>query len=338
MSRPSTPPPRVAAPAAVPITPPPRPGVTERNVALTPEQVKQVEINRLKAKARLKKSERQRSEAGPSTTPNSNNKRPLTVTPWNSTSPTVPSKFQGPSTSKPEAPLPRDSWLGTYYEYDLSKMVNTKGGFLTEAEKGEAEKAQETRRKELERERERMKQNFDPPVFMNASKNPRCEQCGTIDIDHQYNKVYGVRVCAQCKDKFPELYSLLTKTECKADYLLTDSELRDETAMPHLLKANPHSATYNNMMLFLRKQVEAFAWEKWGGPKGLDAEWARREEGKKAKRGKKFEEKLRELRRRTRGNVWQKRKDQEHKHVFGLVVEGEQRCEECGFKVEVEEL
>ncbi|KZP00814.1 DNA repair protein, partial [Calocera viscosa TUFC12733] len=288
-------------------------------------------MNRLKAKARLKDAERRRAEAAPSSSSanaNANGKRPLTVTPWNSTSPTVPSKFAPPSgaAQKADAPLPRDSWLGTYYEYDLSKMVNTKGGFLAEEERGEAEKQQELRRKELERERERMKQNFDPPVFMDPSKNPRCEQCGTIDIDHQFNKVYGVRVCAQCKDKFPEQYSLLTKTECKADYLLTDSELRDEQLMPHLLKANPHSATYNNMMLFLRKQVEAFAWAKWGGPEGLDAEWERRETGKKAKRGKKFEEKLRELRRKTRGNVWQKRKDEEHKHVFGPVVEGEQRC------------
>jgi hypothetical protein len=48
------------------------------------------------------------------------------------------------------------------------------------------------------------------------------------------------------------------------------------------------------MMLFLRMQVEAVAWEKWGGEEGLDAEWARRENFKKRKREQKFEQGLRE--------------------------------------------
>lgn len=48
------------------------------------------------------------------------------------------------------------------------------------------------------------------------------------------------------------------------------------------------------MMLFLRMQVEEVAWKKWGGEKGLDAEWARREDYKKRKREAKFEAGLRE--------------------------------------------
>ncbi len=42
--------------------------------------------------------------------------------------------------------------LGTYFEYDLSKMVNSKGGFLVEDDKDADE---EVRRKEKERERQR---------------------------------------------------------------------------------------------------------------------------------------------------------------------------------------
>jgi DNA-repair protein complementing XP-A cells len=78
-----------------------------------------------------------------------------------------------------------------------------------------------------------------------------------------------VRVCTACKKKFPEKYSLLTKTECKEvrtpfcrsrrnsrqDYLLTDPELKDEDLLPHLLRPNPYASTYSNMMLFLRVQV-----------------------------------------------------------------------------------
>jgi len=111
-----------------------------------------------------------------------------------------------------------------------------------------------------------------------------------------------------------------------------------------MLKANPHHSTFSNMMLYLRMQVEEFAWRKWGSPEALDAEWERRETEKKKKRGKKFEEGLRDLRRRTKETVWQRRRDAEHKHTFGVPevdddgVVGRQRCIECGFEIEVEEL
>ncbi len=112
--------------------------------------------------------------------------------------------------------------------------------------------------------------------------------------------------------------------------------------MPHLLKANPHKSTYANMMLFLRYQVEEFAWKKWGSPEALDAEYERRMSLKSKKKNKKFEDSLKELRRRTRETVWQRRKDQEHKHVFGVTEKnpdgmGIQVCHECGFTIEVEE-
>ena len=119
--------------------------------------------------------------------------------------------------------------------------------------------------------------------------------------------------------------------------------MRDEEAMPHLLKANPHAATYANMMLFLRYQVEEFAWKKWGSPEALDEEFERRTAEKKKKKNKKFEQSLKDLRKRTKEGVWQRRKDAEHKHVFSQVEGirdgvGEQVCHECGFTIEVEEL
>jgi DNA-repair protein complementing XP-A cells len=46
------------------------------------------------------------------------------------------------------------------------------------------------------------------------------------------------------------------------------------------------------MMLYVRYQVEEFAWKKWGGPEGLDKEWERREKMKKEKKDKKFEQQL----------------------------------------------
>lgn len=81
----------------------------------------------------------------------------------NSTSPTAP---------KPEAKLKRDSRLGKYFEYDLSKMVNSKGGFLVEDNK---EADEELRAKEKQRERERAQQTLDPRK--SSSRSHDAVQC-----------------------------------------------------------------------------------------------------------------------------------------------------------------
>ncbi|KAF9473305.1 hypothetical protein BDN70DRAFT_915646 [Pholiota conissans] len=261
----------------------------------TPEHIKRIEINRLKAKA----AQREKEQAAFSSHVNANNKRPLAE--------------QQPSSSKP---LRRDTRLGTYFEYDLSKMVNSKGGFLIDDGKKVDE---ELKRKEAEREKQRNVHNLDMPMFLDPGMNPKCRECQSMDIDPTFMKVFDCLVCKSCQREKPEKYSLLTKTECKEDYLLTDPELRDEEAMPHLLKANPHASTYANMMLYLRYQVEEFAWKKWGSPEALDAEFERRTIEKKKKKNKKFEEGLRDLRKRTKEGIWQRRKDAEHKHVFSAV-------------------
>ncbi|CAE6467569.1 unnamed protein product [Rhizoctonia solani] len=292
---------------------------------------KDIELNRLKAKAKLRAQAESEGKIAPST--NANGKRALVVTEGESVSP----KKKTPNNKDSDAPLKRDSRLmGRYLDYDLSKMVNSKGGFLVEEKSNYDE---ETRRKEKERELQRLKQSFDPPVHIEKEKNPLCADCGSVDIDHQFKKVFRINVCNTCKNETPEKYSLLTKTECKQDYLLTDPELRDEEAMPHLLKANPHKSTWNNMMLFVRFQVEEFAFKKWGGPEGLDAEWERRMTEKRSKRSKKFEDGLKDLRRKTRESGWAKRKAEEHVHTYGVTdtSSGVQRCTECGFEVEVEE-
>ncbi|KAF9073828.1 HotDog domain-containing protein [Rhodocollybia butyracea] len=297
------------------------------SLTLTPDQIKEVELNRLRGKYSGKnnatfsytftaKAKQREREQEPSSSTNVNGKRPAT-------------SASGQKASQTR--LQRDSRLGTYFEYDLSKMVNSKGGFLMS---DDTEIDEATRRKEMERERQRTMQNMEPPINLDLDKNPKCQDCETIDIDHTYRKVFGCIVCKRCTKEKPERYSLLTKTECKEDYLLTDAELRDQEAMPHLLKANPHKSTFANMMLFLRYQVEEFAWKKWSSPEALDAEFERRTAEKKKTKNKKFEQGLKELRKRTREGVWQKRKDAEHKHVFGPDGDGVQICHECGFTAE----
>lgn len=242
-----------------------------------------------------------------------------------------------------ELPLQRDKSLGDYIEFDLSKLHNSKGGFLIDDEDPAASrKTMDELRKEKEREKQRMRDYAEPGISLDLQTRPTCESCGSPEIiDHPFKRVFGILVCKKCEREKPELYSLLTKTEVKEDYLLTDAELKDEELLPHLLKANPHKATYSNMMLFCRKQVEEFAFGpgKWGSEAGLDAEFERREEEKAKKRGKKFQQGLADLRKRTRDNVWQRRKDEEHVHEWEEAEErgkAVQRCTQCGYAVEVE--
>lgn len=199
-------------------------------------------------------------------------------------------------------------------------------------------KANDDRLRKIEEAR-----RYNPPLSMNKDENEKCFECGRDELDFQFLGVFKCRVCFKCKADLPDKYSLLTKTECKEDYLLTDPELRDVEIMPHLLKPNPHNTTYSSMMLYLRYQVEEFAYKKWKGPEGLDLEYQRRVEEKKVKKDKKFENKLRELRKKTRVAKFNKsaarRLEGPHQHEYSEAVEDDngmsvRTCRECGLQSE----
>ena len=254
-------------------------------------------------------------------------------------------------------------------------MADTKGGFLTaeddphnkalHAKKpGEEDKPAHMTLQEWERHqllkklRERKAGPFEPG--MNALKGggeeqPRCRDCGSQEIDWQWDTVFGCRVCSACKEKYPEKYTLLTKTEAREDYLLTDPELKDTALLPRLEKPNPHKATWNNMQLYLRYQVEEYALSdrKWGSGEKLDEEYEKRKREKSERKDKKWKEKLTELKKRTRVEAYKRgkgagggefgdkvrKRGEAHEHEWGReVVNAEgmtvKRCTECGMEVE----
>jgi DNA-repair protein complementing XP-A cells len=118
-------------------------------------------------------------------------------------------------------------------------MTDTKGGFLTAEDDPwnkalhavkDGEKPAHMTLKEWERHqllkglRNRKEGPFEPSIGMGGKTGKKCRECGSIEIDWQWDEVFGCAVCHRCKEKFPEKYSLLTKTEAKDDYLLTDRE------------------------------------------------------------------------------------------------------------------
>lgn len=256
------------------------------------------------------------------------------------------------------AALPRDKALGDYIEFDLTRLQNSKGGFLVEDHAGEdALQRLEEQRKEREREKQRIRDQMEPGVILDPTARPVCESCGSPDILYDpFLRVFNVKVCLNCERAQPDKYSLLTKTEVKEVRCydsrrticsltvrphLTPAELADGELLPHLLKKNPHKSTYSNMMLFLRCQVEAYAFSdaKWKSAEGLDAEYERRTQERARKRTRKFQQGLERLRKRTiRDNLWQQRRDAEHVHEWAPLGPTQQQCRGCGQRITVEEL
>ncbi|KAK5012286.1 DNA repair protein rad14 [Cryomyces antarcticus] len=259
-----------------------------------------------------------------------------------------------------------------YIDYDFSKMTDTKGGFLT-AEDDPHNRALHTPNQEekpahmtlrewerhqlLKRLREQKAGPFEPGLsVLKGQAAKKCRECGSLEIDWKWDEVFGCQVCNACKEKVPDKYTLLTKTEAREDYLLTEPELKDESLLPHLERPNPHKATWNNMMLYLRYQVEdyAFSEKKWGSPEALDDEFTKRQAETKRRKEAKFKSKLNELKKRTRVDAYKRSRQAgggggqfgdiigtgKHEHEWGRSVENPETgvsvksCVECGMEVE----
>ncbi|MCJ1355550.1 MAG: hypothetical protein MMC33_005542 [Icmadophila ericetorum] len=366
MERPITPPPKAAAA---------QPGVLPRS-PLTPEQVKRIEINRLKAKALRDQREaeiRKQTEGSTSNMATGQKRAHSAISTSN-----VPanSRDGGANRVKPGGFRPLDEIqparnFSKYVEYDFSKMTDTKGGFLTaeddphnkalHAPNAEEKPAHMTlkeweRHQTLKKLRDQKAGPFEPGLsVLKTEKNKVCRECQSLEIDWKWDEIFKCSICNSCKDKFPDKYSLLTKTEAKEDYLLTDPELKDEELLPHLERPNPHKSTWNNMMLYLRYQVEEYAIQKkWGSEEALDEAFEKRESDKKKRKQDKFKSKLQELKKRTRVEAYRRNRKGEgggdfgddlgnggkHTHVWGRTIENEETgigvktCVECGMEVE----
>ncbi|EMG45696.1 DNA repair protein RAD14 [Candida maltosa Xu316] len=285
--------------------------------ALTDEQRKRVEANRKRALERLQ--QKNGGTKPQETTSNSLNKN------QNQEPPKKKFQFQPPPIRKSD-----------YIEFDFSTMKDTKGGFILDEthKRGDEQSFDDWKKKQQVR---------DMPPPMDLSQMSRCFECQSIDIDKNLYNNFNVRACRKCAKEKSEKYSLLTKTEAKEDYLLTEPELADTSLLPRIEKPNPHG--YSKMQLFVRFQVEEFAWKKWGGPEQLDLEWERREQNKVKRKEKKYQEQLREMRKKTRAEEFtRKLRDgkslgEKHEHDWAAPIKVDshtikRRCIDCGIETE----
>jgi DNA-repair protein complementing XP-A cells len=355
-----------------PTTPPRAPA---NNPPITPEQVRRMEEARLRAKALRTQHQQQPASTRSQTAypaPLAGQKRPAPTavpsTNRDARDPRITGSNNGLSFSQDTDIRPARKFQ-KYVEYDFSKMTDTKGGFMTQEDDpgnrtlhkpDDSGKPANMSLKEWEsqqlrkRLRDRREGPFEPGLSVLNSDKKKCRECGSLEIDWQFDEHLQTQVCHTCKEKLPEKYSLLTKTEAKEDYLLTDPELKDENLLPRMLKPNPHKSTWNDMMLFMRYQVEEYAFsdKKWGSAEKLDEEFERRLKETKERKEKKFKNKLNELKKRTRVDAYKKGRaggggefgdiigKGKHEHEWGRAVEDpetgmtKRSCIECGMEVE----
>ncbi|KAK2630353.1 hypothetical protein QTJ16_001173 [Diplocarpon rosae] len=344
----------------------------------TPEVTRRIEENRLKAKALREQSLAREAAANSQST-----KR--TPSGFLATDTLTPASLKRPHSSISTSNVPQQSRDGrvipkddgiqaarkfkSYVDHDFSKMTDTKGGFLNadddpfnkamhkpkDDEKPAHMTLAEWERHQLLKSLRRRKEGpFEPGLGLSAKdQGKRCTECRSLEIDWQWDEVFKCQVCHACKEKFPEKYSLLTKTEVRTDYLLTNPELEDSDLLPHLSKPNPLKSHYHDMNLFLRFQVEAYAWTKWGSPEAMDAEAEKRKDDAARRKTKQFNKGLRELKKKTMtdkyrrdlqngsrgGNFGDRIGDGKHVHSWGLAVETEdgmctRTCTDCGMENE----
>lgn len=315
-------------------------------VELTEEQRKRIEQNRLRAiEIRARRAAQSTSDNTPLVSTSVDapvSKEPRDVNPIDDVvrlnkDSGIATQDSGRSKKFEPAPIRKLD----YIEYDFATMQDSRGGFIQDDAKTRGPDDQSLEEWQEKQKELQVIRDLPPPIDIDNA--PRCFECNSLEIDPNLYSNFNVRACRKCIKAKPEKYALLTKTECKEDYLLTEPELKDTSLLPRIEKPNPHG--YSRMQLFVRYQVEEFAWKKWGGPEELDKEWERREEQKLKRKEKKYQEALREMRKKTRAEEYTRKLrngqglGERHVHDWLAPVHiGDnmikKRCIDCGIEIE----
>lgn len=271
MERQKTPPPASRPPAKSPLTPEQRKRIASTPSApITPivANLPFQETSRLKAKAIRDQREAEQRAAGtlptiPKTASGlvptdsvyiskpANGKRPLAAT-----TSTVDSGTNRDGRDRgDEAALRPAKKFAKFVDYNMSAMTDTKGGFLSteddphnhvlgsnkpaedDQRRPKDMSMQEWEKQQLLKTLRRLKTGpFEPGISVldDEATRKKCRECGSLEVDWVWEEVFHLCVCNKCKNGMPEKYSLLTKTECKEDYLLTDRMFTAST-LSHLI-------------------------------------------------------------------------------------------------------
>ncbi|KAK5866197.1 hypothetical protein PBY51_020406 [Eleginops maclovinus] len=171
-----------------------------------------------------------------------------------------------------------------------------------------------------------------------------CDDCQKPFMDSYLSNSFDLSVCDKCRDNDVK-HKLISRTEAKKQYLLKDCDLdQREPPLRFTLKKNPHNSHWGDMKLYLKVQVEKRCMEVWGSEEALEEAKDSREENREVQKQKRFNKKVKELRRAVRSSMWTK-DTSVHQHQYGPeeVVDAEEdlykkTCTTCGHELSYEKM
>ncbi|XP_039614040.1 DNA repair protein complementing XP-A cells [Polypterus senegalus] len=167
-----------------------------------------------------------------------------------------------------------------------------------------------------------------------------CEECDKPFMESYLSNSFDVHVCDSCRDADGK-HALITRTEAKQTYLLKDCDLdKREPVLKFVLRKNPHNPRWGDMKLYLKLQVVKRSLEVWGSTDALEEAKDTRQVSREKLKQKRFDKKVKELRRAVRSSVWRK-EAAVHQHVYGPEVEEDvfkKTCSICGHEVTYEKM
>ncbi|XP_058721178.1 DNA repair protein complementing XP-A cells isoform X1 [Poecile atricapillus] len=213
----------------------------------------------------------------------------------------------------------------------LPKVVDTGGGFFLEEEENEEKE-----------ERGAGEKIVHPPAPVLEFDYLICGDCGKEFMDSYLMQHFDWATCDNCRD-VEDKHKLITRTEAKEEYLLKDCDLdKREPVLRFIVKKNPHNSRWGEMKLYLKLQVIKRSLEVWGSEEALqEAKELRRDSREKMKQ-KKFDKKVKELRRAVRSSLWKKQASI-HEHEYGPEENIDEdtykkTCTICGHEITYEKM
>jgi len=213
------------------------------------------------------------------------------------------------------------------------RMIDTGGGFFIEEDEEGGDGGDE--KIEI----------IEQPPPIQPPDQPTCEDCNKDFAQSYLFNTFDHSVCDECKNMERDgPHELITKTDAKKQFLITDAHLeREGRHLKFLLRKNPHNPRYGDMKLFLRLQIEKLALEIWGSEEELEREFERREAKQILLKEKKYNKKMKELRKAVRSSLFTK-DFSTHSHSYGEESYDEEKdeyskvCGECGHVLTYEKM
>uniref|UniRef100_UPI00398F464A DNA repair protein complementing XP-A cells n=1 Tax=Pristiophorus japonicus TaxID=55135 RepID=UPI00398F464A len=223
-------------------------------------------------------------------------------------------------------PYPLDA--GGHIAKPTPKVIDTGGGFFLEEEEEEVHEVNKV---------------VHQPGPVMEFDYLLCEECGKEFMDSFLSSHFDLPVCDTCRDN-EEKHKLITRTDAKQEFLLKDCDLdMREPVLKYILRKNPHHTQWGDMKLYVRLQIIKRSLEVWGSEEALQKAKETRQENREKLKQKKFDKKVKELRRAVRSSLW-KKESAAHQHEYGPEEHDEEDdmykkcCTICGHQLIYEKM